>query len=53
MGHELLTSLRNTDEQLNIAGMMLISLTHAHGVHRIQTLVWINTIGGTAVCAPE
>lgn len=53
MVHELLTSLWNTDQQLNIAVMMLIYLTHAHGVHRIQTLVWINTIGGTAICAPE
>jgi hypothetical protein len=35
------------DQQLNIAGKMLIPLTHAHEVHGIQTFVSIYTIGGT------
>jgi len=53
MAHELLTLLLNRDEQLHIAGKMLIPLTHANEIHRIQTLVWINTIGGTEIYAPE
>jgi hypothetical protein len=52
MAHELLTSLPNRDEQLNIAGNVNIPDTSTQNP-QILTLIWIHTIGGTETCAPQ